>query len=180
VLTDRQFFQGSLEDMESVEEAVVIPVLRKDFTLSEYHLFQAAASGADAVLLIAATLTPEKLSSFIALSRTLGMDALVEVHTAEELKIAKDADADIIGVNNRDLRTFEVSLHTSLQLIDAIPEDCLAISESGLRTAQHLQQLRSAGFDAFLIGESFMSAQDPGEALAHLLASAAHGERTVH
>jgi indole-3-glycerol phosphate synthase len=143
--------------------------LRKDFAIAEYHLYEAAAAGADAVLLIVAILEPPELARLNSLSRTLGMDALVEVHTAEELQIALDAGADIIGVNNRDLKTFEVSLETSFRLIDRIPDQLLTVSESGLRTASDLLRLRAAGFDAFLIGERFMTEPDPGTALANLL-----------
>jgi len=169
VLTDTEFFQGSLDDLRQVKAAVKIPILRKDFTLDEYHIYEAAAAGADAILLIVAILKPADIPNFMQLSKSLGMDALVEVHTAGELKIAADAGAEIIGVNNRDLKTFEVSLQTSLQLIAFIPDNCVAVSESGLRTAGDLERLRRAGFDAFLIGERFMSEKDPGAALEHLL-----------
>ena len=169
VLTDREFFQGSLDDLRRVRAAVSLPLLRKDFTLDDYHIYEAAAAGADAVLLIVAMLTPTKIAGLLRTSQSLGLDALVEVHTAEELKIAIGAGAEIIGVNNRNLRTFEVSLNTSLQLIDSIPDRSVAISESGLRTAGDLERLRRAGFDAFLIGERFMSESDPGAALGHLL-----------
>jgi indole-3-glycerol phosphate synthase len=170
VLTDEQFFQGALEDLKQAKAASSLPVLRKDFTLSEYHLYEAAAAGADAVLLIAAILEPADLERFIVLAGELGLDALVEVHNAEELHAAIGAGAKLIGVNNRDLRTFEVTLETSLRLIDSIPDDAVAISESGLRTAEDLRRLRAAGFDAFLIGERFMAEQDPGAALERLLA----------
>ena len=144
--------------------------MRKDFTLADYHLYEAAAAGADAILLIAAILEPSELARLTALSRTLGLDALVEVHTAEELRIALEAGADMVGINNRNLKTFEVSLDVSFRLIDAIPEEVVAVSESGLRTAEDLERLRAAGFDAFLIGERFMTEPDPGAALARLLA----------
>ena len=173
VLTDQQFFQGSLEDLKQAKAASSLPVLRKDFTLAEYHLYEAAAAGADAVLLIAAILGPTELGRFIVLAGELGLDALVEVHNAEELRAAIDAGAKLIGVNNRDLRTFEVTLETSLRLVDSIPDDAVAISESGLRTAEDLRRLRAAGFDAFLIGERFMTEQDPGAALDRLLAEVA-------
>lgn len=169
VLTDRQFFRGSLDDLLEAKAASSLPVLRKDFTIAEYHLYEAAAAGADAVLLIVAILEPPELARLNSLSRTLGLDALVEVHTAVELQIALDAGAAMVGVNNRDLKTFEVSLDTSFRLIDAIPDGVVAVSESGLRTAGDLLRLRAAGFDAFLIGERFMTEPDPGAALAHLL-----------
>ena len=170
VLTDTEFFQGSLDHLRQVRAAVSLPLLRKDFTLDEYHLYEAAAAGADVVLLIVAILKPKEVTSLLRISKSLGLDTLVEVHTAEEVRIALDAGAAIVGVNNRDLRTFEVSLNTSLQLIDIINDDCVAISESGLRTAADLESLRTAGFDAFLIGERFMKESDPGAALAQLLA----------
>ena len=172
VLTDGEFFRGSLADLKLAKAAAGLPVLRKDFTIDEYHLYEAAAAGADAVLLIVAALKPAELARLNALSRTLGLDALVEVHTAEELQIAVDAGAEIIGVNNRDLKTFEVSIETSLRLAERIPDEAVAVSESGLRTGADLMRLRAAGFDAFLIGERFMAEPDPGAALAQLLSEA--------
>ena len=169
VLTDREFFRGTLDDLREAKAASSLPVLRKDFTIAEYHLYEAAAAGADAVLLIVAILEPPELARLNSLSRALGLDALVEVHTADELRIALDAGAEFIGVNNRDLKTFEVSLDTSLRLIEGIPEEVVAVSESGLRTAGDLLRLRAAGFDAFLIGERFMTEPDPGAALGRLL-----------
>ena len=173
VLTDSGFFLGSLDHLKQAKAASELPVLRKDFTLGEYHIYEAAVAGADAVLLIVAILEPVELARLLSLSHTLGLDALVEVHMAEELQIALDAGSDIIGVNNRDLKTFEVSLATSLRLIDGIPDEVVAISESGLRTPEDLQRLRSAGFDAFLIGERFMTEKDPGAALKRLLSEVA-------
>ncbi|MBI2816885.1 MAG: indole-3-glycerol phosphate synthase TrpC [Acidobacteria bacterium] len=173
VLTDSQFFQGSISDLQAAKAASGLPVLRKDFTLDEYHVYEAAAAEADAVLLIVAILPVQTLRHLIQLSRTLGLDALVEVHTADELRTAVDAGAEIIGVNNRDLKTFEVSLDTSLRLIETIPDEALAISESGLRSADDLERLRAAGFDAFLIGERFMTEKYPGAALSVLLSEVA-------
>ncbi|MBI4458886.1 MAG: indole-3-glycerol phosphate synthase TrpC [Acidobacteria bacterium] len=170
VLTDQEFFRGSLEHLERVKAATSLPVLRKDFTLAEYHLYEAAAAGADAILLIVAILQPAELDRLLRLSRALGLDALVEAHTAEELRTALEAGSEIVGVNNRNLKTFEVSIETSLRLVDSIPEAVVAVSESGLRIAEDLHRLRSAGFDAFLIGERFMTDPDPGGALARLLA----------
>jgi indole-3-glycerol phosphate synthase len=170
VLTDREFFRGSLEHLREAKAAASLPVLRKDFTIAEYHLYEAAAAGADAVLLIVAILDPPELTRLLALSQRLGLDALVEVHTEDELRVALDAGADLVGVNNRDLKTFEVSLDTSFRLIERIPETVVVVSESGLRTAEDLEHLRAAGFDAFLIGERFMTEPDPGAALARLLA----------
>ena len=176
VLTDTQFFQGSLDDLQTVEEAVVIPTLRKDFTLDAYHVYEAAAAQADAILLIAALLEGDELARLRELAASLGMDALVEVHTKDELKAAQDAGAEIVGVNNRNLRTFEVSVKTSLELIDDVPDGVCAVSESGLRNGHMLRELREAGFDAFLIGESFMETPDPGATLAKLLADVAKPE----
>ncbi|MGH9783960.1 MAG: indole-3-glycerol phosphate synthase TrpC [Terriglobia bacterium] len=169
VLTDREFFRGSLEHLREAKAAASLPVLRKDFTIADYHLYEAAAAGADAVLLIVAILDPPELARLLALSRTLGLDALVEVHTEGELQIALDAGADLVGVNNRDLKTFEVSLDTSFRLIERVPDAVVAVSESGLRTVEDVERLRAAGFDAFLIGERFMTEPDPGAALARLL-----------
>lgn len=179
VLTDREFFRGSLDDLKAVKATTALPVLRKDFTLADYHLYEAAAAGADAVLLIVAILKPEELLRLLAVSRVLGLDAVVEVHTAEELRVAVDAGAEIIGINNRDLNTFAVSLETSLRLIDSIPDAVVAVSESGLRNAGDLERLRAAGFDAFLIGERFLTEPDPGAALECLLSEAAT-RITVH
>ncbi|MBI4441968.1 MAG: indole-3-glycerol phosphate synthase TrpC [Acidobacteria bacterium] len=179
VLTDREFFQGSLEHLKQARAATSLPVLRKDFTLDEYHLYEAAAAGADAVLLIAAILAPALLKQLLEQSRKLGLDALVEVHTREELRTALDAGSEIIGVNNRDLNTFAVSLETSLELIDSIPDQAVAVSESGLKTAEEMERLRAAGFDAFLIGERFMREPDPGSALAALLADVAKARPAV-
>jgi indole-3-glycerol phosphate synthase len=169
VLTDREFFQGSLDDLRHAKAVVSLPVLRKDFTLDEYHVYEAAAAGADAVLLIAALLSPPEISQLLRVSERLGLDALVEVHTAPELRAALQAGARLIGVNNRNLKTFEVSLQTSIELIESIPDDCVAVSESGLRSGADLARLQAAGFDAFLIGELFMTQPDPGAALRQLL-----------
>ena len=169
VLTEGEFFHGSLEHLREAKAAASLPILRKDFTIAEYHLYEAAAAGADAVLLIVAILEPPQLARLLALSGTLGLDALVEVHTEAELQAALDAGAELVGVNNRDLKTFAVSLDTSFRLIERIPEPVVAVSESGLRTAEDLERLRAAGFDAFLIGERLMTQPDPGAALARLL-----------
>jgi indole-3-glycerol phosphate synthase len=169
VLTDRQFFQGSLDDLREARAATSLPVLRKDFTLDRYHLVQAAAAGADAVLLIVAALTDYELGMLLGETRELGLDALVEVHNEEELSRALGAGADFIGVNNRNLKTLEVSLHTSLELAELMPPGVLAVSESGIRTAADIRRLMEAGFQAFLIGESLMKQADPGAALTALV-----------
>jgi indole-3-glycerol phosphate synthase len=169
VLTEPDFFQGGLEDLQLVGTLTGLPVLRKDFLFDLHQLYEARAAGADAFLLIVAILEPKELRRLLALGRELGMAALVEVHTADELKQALDAGAEIVGVNNRNLKTFEVSLETSLRLVEMIPEECVAVSESGLRSHEDLSGLRAAGFDAFLIGEHLMQAAEPGRALRQLL-----------
>jgi indole-3-glycerol phosphate synthase len=170
VLTEADFFRGSLEDLGAAREAVKLPVLRKDFIIDPYQVYEAAAAGADAVLLIVAALGRQDLICLHALAASLGLAALVEVHTAEELARAADAGAGLIGVNNRNLHTFDVALETSLKLRSRIPAGALSVSESGIRTAQDLEQLQQAGYNAALIGERFMSAADPGQALGELLA----------
>ncbi len=169
VLTDVQFFQGSLEDLKRAHEATRLPILRKDFTLDVYHLWQAAAHGADAVLLIAAILPLADLRALLELAGDLDLDALVEVHDRAELERALEAGAGLIGVNNRNLHTFEVSLETSLQLAELIPPEVLAVSESGIRTREDIAQLAAAGYRAFLVGESLMRSEDPGAALEGML-----------
>ena len=170
VLTEPAFFDGALEHLAAVREAVAVPVLRKDFIVMPFQVTEARAHGADAVLLIAAALDGSLLGELIAAARGAGLAALVEVHGAGELARALDAGADVVGVNNRDLRTMRVDIETSHALAGGIPDDVVAVAESGLRTAEDLEGLRRAGYDAFLIGESFMTRDDPGAALASLLA----------
>lgn len=169
VLTEPEFFSGALEDLQVARQISSLPVLRKDFLFEDYQLYEARAAGADAFLLIAALFSPAGLNGLIGLGRHLGMAALVEVHTAEEVKQALDAGAELVGVNNRDLKTFEVSIETSLRLIESIPENCVAVSESGLSSRAELERLRAAGFDAFLMGEALMRAPEPAQALRELL-----------
>jgi indole-3-glycerol phosphate synthase len=171
VLTEEEFFLGSLADLKAARKATHIPVLRKDFIIDPWQVWEARAAGADAFLLIAAILSDETLGELLKLGRTLGMEPLVEVHTREEVGRVIAAGARIIGVNNRDLRNFNVRVETSLELVDAIPEECIAVSESGLRTHDDLTRLRSAGFDAFLIGEHLMKEPDPAVPLRALLGS---------
>ncbi|HLW76201.1 MAG TPA: indole-3-glycerol phosphate synthase TrpC [Bryobacteraceae bacterium] len=168
VLTDREFFQGSLEDLQAARASVAIPVLRKDFTLDEVHVIEAAAHGADAILLIAALLDGRELRDFRELAAKFGMAALVEVHDADELRAAIDSGADIAGVNNRDLNTFETRLETSLKLAGSFPDNCRRIAESGIGSKQDIERLRAAGFDAFLIGEHLMKSPDAAAALRAL------------
>ena len=176
VLTDEPHFQGSLHNLELASSAVALPCLRKDFIVDEYQIVEARAHCADAILLIAAALTAEEMKRFSRSARALALDVLVEVHTAAELErvldILGDEGADAIGVNNRDLNTFEVRLETSFALIERIPATVVRVTESGISTAEDLSRLRAAGFDAFLIGESLMRQPDPGDALAALLAGA--------
>lgn len=172
VLTEPTFFDGSLEHLQAVSAAVDVPVLRKDFVISEYQLLEAKAAGADAVLLIVAALRPAELKVLHDHARRHGLDVLVEVHDATELAIAIDAGARIVGVNNRNLRTLQVDVHASETLIGRMPAGVLAVSESGLKTADDLQRLKALGYSAFLIGERFMAAADPGSELKNLLATA--------
>lgn len=176
VLTDEPFFQGGLRNLEIASETVALPCLRKDFTVDEYQIFEARAHRADAILLIAAALADEEMKRFAARAHELSLDVLVEVHTREELdrvlQVLGDRAADALGVNNRDLKTFEVRLERSLELVSAIPTGAVRVAESGIGTGEDVARLRSAGFDAFLIGESLMRQEDPGEALAALLARA--------
>jgi indole-3-glycerol phosphate synthase len=172
VLTEPTFFDGSLEHLQAVSAAVDVPVLRKDFVISEYQLLEAKAAGADAVLLIVAALRPAELKVLHDHARRHGLDVLVEVHDATELAIAIDAGARIVGVNNRNLRTLQVDVHASETLIGRMPAGVLAVSESGLKTADDLQRLKAFGYSAFLIGERFMAAADPGSELKNLLATA--------
>ena len=166
VLTEEDYFAGSLDDLREVKSAVDLPVLRKDFIVDEYQVYESAAAGADAILLIVAALDDELLSRLRRLTEEeLHMDALVEVHTSDEMKRAAACGANLIGVNNRDLRTFEVSLETSLRLAREAPADSVLISESGLKTADDLQRLHDAGYRGFLIGETLMRAEDPEQAL---------------
>ncbi len=169
VLTDERFFQGSLADLKAARAAVGIPVLRKDFTLDEIQVYEAAAHGADAILLIAAILDTRRLRQLRDLAAALGLAALVEVHDEAELLRAIDSGADIIGVNNRDLRDFRVTLETSLSLAPRMPARTVRVSESGIHSAADLRLLLGAGYNAFLVGEHLMKAGDPQQALEALM-----------
>jgi indole-3-glycerol phosphate synthase len=175
VLTEEDFFSGSLGDLKEASRVTKIPILRKDFIVDPWQVWETRAAGADSFLLIAAILSDAELQDLLELGRTLKMEALVEVHSREELERVLAAGARIIGVNNRDLRDFQVHLETSLGLAEVIPEDCIAVSESGLRSHEDLARLRRAGFDAFLIGEHVMRSADPAAALRALLAPAGAG-----
>lgn len=169
VLTDQEFFRGSLGDLEVARASVALPVLRKDFTIDEVHVLEAAAHGADAILLIAAILDEIQMRRFRELAAQHGMAALVEVHNAQELGPALASGAEIIGVNNRNLHTFEVSLETSLKLAPQIPSGILKVTESGVHSRQDVERLRASGYRAFLVGEHLMKAKDPAHALMALL-----------
>jgi indole-3-glycerol phosphate synthase len=169
VLTEPEFFRGSLKNMRDARKEISLPVLRKDFIFDPWQIWEARANDADSFLLIVAALDGVLLGELIALGRELGMEPVVELHTAAELDRALAAEARILGVNNRDLKTLSVRVETSFELIKRIPDDCLAVSESGLHTHDDLVRLRQAGFDAFLIGERLMVAPDPAAALADLL-----------
>ena len=173
VLTDEPYFQGSLRNLEVASAATPLPCLRKDFIIDEYQIVEARAHRADAILLIAAALSTAEMKRFAAAAHAISLDVLVEVHTSDELDQVLDAvgetGADAIGVNNRDLRTFEVNPEISLALADRIPQSVVRVTESGISTWDDIARLRQAGFDAFLIGESLMRQPDPGAALAALL-----------
>jgi indole-3-glycerol phosphate synthase len=170
VLTDEQFFQGSAKYLQQARAACTLPVLRKDFIVDEYQIYQARAMGADAILLIAAALDVAKMKAFEALAHRLGMAALVEVHDGKELDAALQLTTPLIGVNNRNLRTFEVSLQTTLNLLPKIPPGRIVVTESGILNAEDVKLMRSHQVQAFLVGEAFMRAVDPGVELAKVFA----------
>lgn len=171
VLTDQQFFGGNLSYLSKIRNAVELPLLRKDFTIDEYHIYQARVAGADAVLLIVAILTTEQLREFIGVAKHLNLAALVEVHTQPEVDIALDVGAEIIGINNRDLKTFHTDIATSFHLRKLIPEDKLIVSESGIYTREDVMKLGEADIDAILVGESLMRSADIGVKVRELLGS---------
>jgi indole-3-glycerol phosphate synthase len=169
VLTEPAFFDGALEHLEAVRRVTRLPLLRKDFIVDRYQILEARAAGADAVLLIVAALSPQALKHLHETATGAGLDVLVEIHDLAELPIALDAGAAIVGVNNRNLRTLTVDTDVSLRAVERIPEDVIAVAESGLKNSDDVRRLQAAGYDAFLIGERFMSADDPGRALGDLL-----------
>jgi indole-3-glycerol phosphate synthase len=169
VLTETEHFGGSLVDLFAVFQEARIPILRKDFIVDEYQVWEAAEFGADAILLIVAALSPSELVDLGRAADELGMDALIEVHTLDELKIASDCGAKIIGVNNRDLQSLEVSLDVSRELVGRKPEGASMVAESGISTREQVAELRGIGFDGFLIGESLMRSDDPAAALRELV-----------
>jgi indole-3-glycerol phosphate synthase len=177
VLTEKNYFQGSLEYLRAIKEAIPLPVLRKDFIFDPYQLYESRAYGADAVLLIAVMLSEELLAELLQLSRALSLFHLVEVHDQNDLQKALTAGAEIIGINNRDLKTFVTDIRTTIDLMPAIPEDKIVVSESGISSRQDLEQLAAAGVDAFLIGETLMKEKNPGIKLRELIGqeNAYHG-----
>ncbi len=169
VLTDARFFLGAPEHLQAARRLVSVPLLRKDFIFDEYQLFRSRALGADSLLLIARILSIKDLKTLIGVTRSLHMEALVEVHSEEDLDKAIGCGAAVIGVNNRDLGTMTVSLDTSLRLAERVPPGIVRVSESGIETREDIDRLRAAGYNAFLIGETLMRAPDPGAALGALL-----------
>jgi indole-3-glycerol phosphate synthase len=169
VLTDAQFFQGSLDYLREASAATSIPCLRKDFIVDEFQVVEARANSADAVLLIAAALSQKELVALAESARSHNLDVLCEAHDERELARALDAGCDLVGINNRNLRTFEVTLDTAIDLAPKIPAGCLKVAESGIHNGADLARLKAAGYDAFLIGESLMKQERPGEALAKLM-----------
>ncbi|MFQ5806670.1 MAG: indole-3-glycerol phosphate synthase TrpC [Phycisphaerae bacterium] len=172
VLTDREFFGGSEDDLRLAREAVDLPVLRKDFTIDEYQIHEARQIGADAILLIVRILSDAQLRQYLQTARELGLAVLTEIHDEAELARALDCGAQIAGANSRNLDTFEVSLSTALRLKESIPAECTAVAESGIHTRDDVKRLAAAGYDAILVGETLMRAPDPGAKLGELLGGA--------
>lgn len=164
VLTDEHYFGGTREDLMLAREKVRCPILRKEFIVDEYQIIEAKSIGADAILLIAASLSKEQMNQFCQLAKSLGLDVLLEVHNEEELLKSLDVGADLIGVNNRDLQTFQVSIDVSRRLIENIPKTVPAVSESGIENPTTIKELKQLGYSGFLIGQSFMQTHDPGAA----------------
>jgi indole-3-glycerol phosphate synthase len=172
VLTDETFFQGSLDYLRQASAAASLPCLRKDFIFDQFQILEARAHDADAILLIVAALDQKELIALARSAGEQGLDVLCEAHDEDELQRALDAGCDLIGINSRDLRTFEVNLETAFQLAKKLPARCVRVAESGIHSGADLARLRAAGYDAFLIGESLMKAERPGKALMHLLQEA--------
>lgn len=168
VLTDIDFFQGSDEYLKQARAACDLPVIRKDFIVDTYQVFEARAMGADCILLIVAVLTDEQISTLYTLARELGMDVLIEVHDGEELQRSLPLGAELVGINNRNLRTFETSLDTTIDLLNQIPKDRIVVTESGIHSIEHIKLMRDHQVNSFLVGEAFMRADDPGAELNQL------------
>ena len=168
VLTDEPFFKGSLEHISLVKETVDLPVLRKDFIVDEYQIYEGLFKGADCILLIVAALSKNQLQEFSHLASDLNLEVLVEVHDEEEVERALEIRPNLIGINNRDLETFEVNLETTERLVEEIPKEILTVSESGIKSSKDVKKIMSSGVNAFLVGEVFMRAEDPGKELKNL------------
>src|ERR1022692_3502129 len=179
VLTDEQFFQGSLDYLREASSSSSLPCLRKDFIIDEIQIVEARANHADAILLIVAALDQKELVALAGIARSHSLDVLCEAHDEPELQRALDAGCDLIGINSRNLRTFEVNLETAFRLAEKIPAACVRVAESGIRSGADVARLRSAGYEAFLIGESLMKAERPGEALAELMKTVVSGQWPV-
>jgi indole-3-glycerol phosphate synthase len=171
VLTDAQFFQGALADLEAARRACALPVLRKDFLVDPYQVFESRAAGADCILLIAACLGQGEMQELERVAQRLGLAVLVEVHDAAELETALALDTPLIGINNRNLNTFETQLETTLELLPRIPGERLVVTESGILSSADVRRMRDAGVRAFLVGEAFMRSPDPGAALVRLFSA---------
>ena len=174
VLTDENYFKGSLADLTKISPAANIPLLRKDFIIDPYQIYEAKAFGADTILLIAAVLNPEEVTLFSQLAHQLDLEVLLEVHNEEELKRSDLDHVDLVGVNNRNLKTFEVSLETSKKLSSMIPQDKVKISESGISTVDAIVSLKQFGYNGFLIGENFMKTEAPGKAATEFILALSH------
>ena len=172
VLTEEKYFQGSLDYLAAIRSAVGLPILRKDFIIDEYQVYETRAAGADALLLIAACLDRSQMEDYLGTAQGIGLDALVEVHTARDLDKALSINATLVGVNNRNLNTFGVDLQTTIDMVKDIPDDRTVVSESGIRTRNDVVMLQEAGVDAVLVGESLMREQDPGKKVKELLGRA--------
>ena len=168
VLTDIDFFQGSDDYLKQARAACDLPVIRKDFIIDPYQVYEARTIGADCILLIVAILADEQMQTLYKLARELGMDVLIEVHDEEELQRALPLEADLVGINNRNLRTFETSLQTTLDLLEQIPNERIVVTESGIHSVEHIKLMREHQVNAFLVGEAFMRADDPGAELKQL------------
>ena len=168
VLTDRDYFQGSDEYLQMARNACLLPVLRKDFMIDPWQILQSRVLGADCILLIAAALEPSQMADLLAVSKEVGLDALIEVHNEEELESALKLEHQLIGVNNRNLNTFETTLEASERLKKLMPANSLLVTESGIKSVQDVQRMQAAGINAFLVGEAFMREPDPGEALQRM------------
>jgi indole-3-glycerol phosphate synthase len=173
VLTDIAFFKGSDDYLKQVREEVSLPILRKDFVVDAYQIWESRLLGADCILLIVAILSDEQLADFHHLAKTLGMDVLIEVHDADELASALRVNPSLVGINNRNLHNFETSLATTISLLEHIPEGCTVVTESGIHTAADVALMRENKVSAFLVGEAFMRAEHPGQQLATLFFTAA-------